>query len=312
MKGVMKLAVFSLVSWLINPVFGQVPAIVTSMGYSAPAPTPVAPGQVVTLFVHTKTKLAQPIVADTSAPAFTLGGFKVSLAETFSTPGSVSVPILSAAPIERCSGVVPALQALCTYYTAITVQIPFELVPNVPGSRLPENFAALTVSDNSDSGEPIALSPVSDQIHILNSCDTPLNPRSGPCGPVLLHSDGSLVSTGNPAMVGESITMQAYGLGYADSPVTTGMPSPSPAAAVSGVSIGFIFDGSAAKFPPANAPAVAAQLVPGSVGLYRMTFVVPGLPDGTAACTPNTTNLTVVVGRGVSFDGAGLCAVNAQ
>jgi hypothetical protein len=71
----------------------------------------------------------------------TLGGFSVSLSETFSTL-AIPVPILSVAPVETCSAVVPEI---CIGSTAITVEIPFELIPNVQRSRRPENFAALTV-----------------------------------------------------------------------------------------------------------------------------------------------------------------------
>jgi len=293
----------------LSPLFGQTPSVVTSVGYSNPAPVAVAPGQVITLFAYTKTKLAQPIVATGSPLPATLGGFSVSLSQTFSTD-AIPVPILSVAPAQTCSAVVPEA---CTAYTAITVEVPFELVPNVQRSRLPENSATLTISDNGDSGEPIALQPVSDRIHILDACDTPLNPQSGPCGPVFQHADGSLVSACKPAMAGETISLEAYGLGYADSRVLTGILSPSPAVSVSGVAIDFRFGADpAVTRPDTNASTLSAQLVPGSVGLYQLAFTVPTPPDGTADCSAVTTNLTVVIARGASFHGAGLCVATGQ
>src|SRR4030088_645723 len=137
--------------FLLCPLSGQ--TLVTSVGYSNPRPVPVAPGQVITLFAHTQTKLAQPIIATGSALPLNLGGFSVSLAQTFSS-NSIAVPILSVAPVESCSAVVPTV---CTSSTAITIQIPFELVPNAERSRLPANFAILTMSDGNAAGEPIAL-----------------------------------------------------------------------------------------------------------------------------------------------------------
>ena len=135
--------------FLLGPLFGQIPSVVTSLGYSNPKPVPVAPGQVITLFARTQTQLTQPIVADGS-PLPDLGGFSVSLSQTYSHD-SISVPILSVAPVNSCAAVVPAA---CAASTAITVQIPFELVPNVERSRLPANFATLTISDGGSPGEP--------------------------------------------------------------------------------------------------------------------------------------------------------------
>jgi uncharacterized protein (TIGR03437 family) len=289
---------------------GQAPNIVTSVGYSNPTTVAVAPGQVITLFAHTQTKVAHPVVADGPQFPTTLGGFAVSLSQTFSTV-PIPVPILSISPVETCSAVVPEV---CNSSTAITVQIPFELVPNVPSSRLPENFAVLRVTENGNDGEPLPLDPVSDRIHIVNSCDAALNPQSGPCRPLFLHSDGSLVSSKNPAAVGESIALRAYGLGYPDTRVATGAAAPSQVS-VSGVLIDFRFSTGAEagiSKPGLKAVPVATQLVAGVAGVYEMVFPIPALPAGTADCTAVTNNLTVVVGRGVSYDGAGLCVSTDQ
>ena len=297
--------------FLLGPLPGQTPSIVTSLGYSNPKPVRVAPGQVITLFARTQTILAKPIVADNSTWPVTLGGFSVSLTQTFS-PIPVSMPIFSVVPVESCAPVVPT--TVCTGLTAITVQIPFELVPNgAVSSRVPVNSALLTISDGNAPGQPVALDAVGDQIHILNSCDIPLNPQSGPCLPVFLHAGGSIVSSASPATAGEPITLQAFGLGYADSQVVTGVPSPSPAPNVSGLAIDFRFGtDAAATRPGSNASTLPAQLVPGSIGLYQLTFPAPALPAGTPACSAVTNNLTVVIGRSSSFDAASLCLQNQQ
>jgi uncharacterized protein (TIGR03437 family) len=295
--------------FLLGQLPAQTPSIVTSLGYSNPKPVPVAPGQVITLFARTHTILAQPIVADGATLPVNLGGFSVSLVQTYSH-NPIPVPIFSVAPVESCAAVVPTV---CTNSTAITVQIPFELVPNAERSRLPANFATLTISDNNAPGEPIALNAVSDRIHILNSCDISLSSQPGACSPVFLHADGSIVSSASPATAGESITLQAYGLGYADSRVATGVPSPSPAPNVPDLAIDFRFGTDAAVTRPgSNASTLSAQLVPGSIGLYQLTFPAPALPAGTPACSAVTNNLTVLIARGVSFDGASLCLQNQQ
>ena len=295
--------------FLVFPLFGQTPSMVTSMGYAGPRPVAVAPGQVITLFVRTATRPEAPIVADGANLPTSLGGFSVSLAETFSRV-LIAVPILSVSPFQTCPAVIPEV---CSAWTAITVQIPYELIPNVPRARLPENFATLTVSENGNDGEPIALNPVSDRIHILNSCDTPLNAQSGPCQPVFLHGDGSAVSSESPAATGETITLRAYGLGYADDQVVTGAHAPSPALTVSGVAVDLRFGADAvAGRPGAAAKPMTAQLVPGAVGLYEIAFPVPMVPEGTAACSSDSNNLTVVIRRTASFDGASLCVAVAQ
>jgi uncharacterized protein (TIGR03437 family) len=287
-----------------GPLFGQTPSLVTSVGYAAPEPVEVAPGQVITLFVRTPTRLAQPILAEGVPLPVRLGGFSVVLSQTLSSM-LTAVPILSVRPVEACQAVVPPV---CTTQTAISVQIPFELIPNVEGARLPENFATLTVSDGSTSGEPMALRPVSDRIHILNSCDLPLNPQSAPCGPLVKHADGSMVTAASPAMPGESIALEAYGLGFGSARVLSGAASPSPVVDVTGVALEFRYGLGAAVTRPGQpaAPAIAG-LVPGTVGLYRLSFTAPAAPAGSPACSATTANAAVVVGRTASFDGAPLC-----
>jgi uncharacterized protein (TIGR03437 family) len=282
----------------------QTPSLVTAVGYAAPEPVEVAPGQVITLFVRTPTRLAQPIVASGAPLPVLLGGFSVLLSQALSS-SPTAVPILSVRPVERCSAVAPAV---CTSLTAISVQIPFELIPNVDGSRLPENSATLTVSDGSASGEPMLLRPVTDRIHVVNSCDLPLDSQASPCGPVVKHADGSLVSAAKPAVAGETITLEAYGLGFGSTRVVSGAAAPSPAVNVEGVAIDFRYGlEAAATRPGASAATVSATLAPGAVGLYRLSFTAPAAPAGLAACSATAANAAVVVGRAASFDGAPLC-----
>ncbi len=300
----MKAAVVGLMFGMC-PLFGQAPGTIASIGYRAPNAVVAAPGQVVTLFTRTQTRPAQAIVATGATLPTTLGGFSVALSQTFSE-NAIAVPLLSVAPAQTCH----KISGTCTEYTAITVQIPFELIPNGKGSRLPENLAELTVTDNGVKGESIGLSPVTDSIHILNSCDASLNPESGPCLPMLVHADGNMVTSKNPANPGEMISLRAYGLGHADSRVASGEQSPSPAVAVSGVVLDLRFGRTTAIMPPgADAASVAAQLVPGAVGLYQLAFQVPAIPDSAPECTATEPNFRVMIGRGVSYDAAGICVM---
>ena len=61
---------------------------------------------------------------------------------------------------------------------------------------------------------------------------------------------------------------------------------------------------------PSAVPAFAG-LTPGFVGLYQINFVVPPPPPGTLPCLSLdgrvTSNLTVSIGAGLSFDGANIC-----
>src|SRR4051794_9256319 len=219
---------------------GPVDNLVTSVGYTPPNLTKVAPGQVITLYVRTTgAPVAQPILAGSTPLPLSLGGFSVSLKQTFfSDP--VPVPLVGIYSSDPCNGV-----ASCTPLTAIMVQIPFELVPNVPGARMPFNFATLTVQQNGVAGDALPLFAVPDNIHVITTCDA-LPPTAGAqCTPIFKHADGSLVSAASPAKAGETLSMAAFGLGYPVKLVTTG---DLPAAPINtdGVKVGFDFRANAA------------------------------------------------------------------
>src|SRR4051812_17466431 len=145
---------------------GPVDNLVTSVGYTPPNLTKVAPGQVITLYVRTTgAPVAQPILAGSTPLPLSLGGFSISLKQTFfSDP--VPVPLVGIYSSDPCNGV-----AACTPLTAMMVQIPFELVPNVPGSRMPFNFATVTVQQNGVAGDALPLQAVPDNVHVITTCD---------------------------------------------------------------------------------------------------------------------------------------------
>jgi uncharacterized protein (TIGR03437 family) len=282
---------------------GPVDNLVTSAGYTPPTLTKVAPGQVITLYVRISgAPITKAILAAGTPLPTLLGGFSVSLKQTF-IGEPIAVPLIGIYPSDPCSGVAP-----CTPLTAIMVQIPFELVPNVPGSRMPFNFATLTVMQNGVAGDALPLMAVPDNIHVINSCDALPPATNAQCAPIFRHADGSVVTAANPAKSGEVLSMAAFGLGY---PVFSVASGDLPRAPVStdGVKLGFEFRANTPAVKPGSSqPSASAAISRDGVGLYQITFVVPAVPDGTPACgTGVTSNLTVSIGRTSSFDGAGLC-----
>jgi len=307
-----------LLAWMAT--FGpcNAQAVVIGAGYAPPAAIDAAPGQLITIFARVPGKTpADPVVAKAPLPA-TLAGFTVVLRQTFPSDPQ-PVPIQSVADSQSCSIVAPMT---CDTVSMITVQVPFELTANAPRTifpqpTVPENFARLEISYNGTPANFLILNPVLDRIHILNSCDPAAGAtRPAACLPLIARPDGSLVSRDNPAQPGEVLTASVVGLGPVPVgpvliPVATGAVTPQQAPAVEGVLVGFDtrVNGSPAQPLPSSAiPANSAQLQPGSVGIYQITFTVPSLPPGTPACGGTAqSNLTVNFTRITSYDGEGIC-----
>src|SRR5215831_6989594 len=78
-------------------------------GYLAPAPINVAPGQIITLFVHVPNKPASGNRVTATPPLpNTLGGFSIVLRQTFSSD-PIPVPIQTVADAGTCSIVSPTV-----------------------------------------------------------------------------------------------------------------------------------------------------------------------------------------------------------
>lgn len=289
----------------------QQPSVITSMGYRSPKPIAVAPGQVITLFVRTtQITLTDAAVADPAQPLpASLAGFSVGLKQTFATEEQ-PVPLLSAAPATQCTAVRPVV---CNTFTALTVQIPFELQPNVEDSRLPANFAALTVYENIAGGDPLPLNPVTASLHVATTCDSTGVNVTPPCTPLVLHSDGSPVTLQNPAKEDELLTARLYGAGRADSNVVTGS-RPADAVTVSGMKLYAAFGNDLQPGVSGTEISVASgALSSDAIGLYTVSFNAPKLADGTPECSArgvtDAFNVTLTVARGSSSDAAGICVV---
>jgi len=185
--------------------FGQIAPVntVAGMGYLYP-PTIVAPGHLITVFLQGN------VQGDISA-----------------TVSSFPAPVLQVRPGSSCPS-----SALCSFLTAITVQIPYEFEPSClftnPMCDV-EFLADSIVTLNGVAGAPIHLTPAADRVHILTGCDTAVPggsgstlPNGSPCAALVTHPDGSPVTLGSPAHGGEEVVAYAVGLGLTTPAVPTG------------------------------------------------------------------------------------------
>jgi hypothetical protein len=329
----------------LSPLFGQGPTL-AGTGYTYPAIIDVAPGQITTLFViGLKIVLSSPVNATTIPLPDTLAGIAVTLNQTGNQ--STPVPLLSVRQVSACSdGAATApgseLTADCLI-TAITVEIPFELLP-APSS--PVFAAELVITENGNVSKAFSVSPVLDHLHVVNTCDSFPAPKVAStwgCGPLVTHGDGTLVSIDTPAQAGEEIVIWAYGLGQTSPVAKTGQASPSPAATLSSglpdippsstpLYLQFDFRTNAIPSPPfvnrmaATPPPtpIFAGLTPGQVGLYQINVTIPstipavdkcGSTCSHVACTGYntvTSNLTIDIGGNLSWDGAAICVQPPQ
>jgi uncharacterized protein (TIGR03437 family) len=296
-----------LIALLLKSLFSQTPAGIAASGYIQPLPIQAAPGQLITIFAYgIGDRISQPTFADRTPLPTTLAGISITLKQTVFAK-DIPVPILGIQPIRAG-------------FVALTVQIPFELIPNLPGAATPPNNATLSVTENGLNAASVDLVSLEDKIQILNSCDLLVRSGLSTCAPLFTHADGTAVSQASPAHSKEVLVMYGVGFGPALPQATTGAPSPNPpaVAAVSSI-IGFDFSPNATPTSPPlpagllpNDPKIPhplfVGLTPGFVGLYQVNFQVPAIPQGTSLCNGIVlTNLTVSVGGLSSFDGAGIC-----
>jgi uncharacterized protein (TIGR03437 family) len=293
---------------LASPLPALAQAVAIGAGYTAPQPIDVAPGQVITVFVQVPGKVAATAVTAQPPLPTTLAGFAIVLRQTFPSD-PVAVPILSVADTQSCSEIVPAR---CELVSMITVQIPFELTPNVPRALMPMNYARLEISYNGTAAATLLLNPMADRIHVLSGCDVIVNLPGG-CRALVTRQDGSIIDRDTPAQPGEVLTVSLVGLGRPRQAVPTGTAAPQSAPAVNDVYIGFDARPNQPAMPLTNSVQPnTATLRAGSVGMYEITFTVPSLPDGTPGCTSAVrSNLTVSIGRTASYDGVGICVAVA-
>jgi uncharacterized protein (TIGR03437 family) len=287
------------------------PAVVGA-GYSNPFPLPVAPGQLLTLFV-------QPGAASGSLPPLPTVSAVYSIGSLNET-----IPILEVSQTNNsCSGG-------CPIVLAVTVQVPFDapISPSV-GSNIVVEPSGIVVSVNGVATPAISALASSDHVHIVTNCDVPFDQapiaHSSPCAPMITHADGTSVSSLLPAVAGEELVAYATGLGQTTPSLTTGQPAAVSSPTVTTFNLDFNYRANAlATNPGAVGATVASPLYAGAtksyIGLYQINFIVPPPPRGLQPCVdfavnPDLaaggnailSNLTVSVGSTFSFDGAGIC-----
>ena len=153
----------------LGPLFGQGPTL-AGTGYSNPSIIRVAPGQITTLFLTgLKTVLSSQPVSATSLPLpATLAGISISLSQNGQQPSPI--PLLSVQQIPICSNgdLLPPRSVVTPdcLITAVTVQIPFELLLPPEGAT-----AELAVNENGNVSKGFRVLPVSVNLHVLNGCD---------------------------------------------------------------------------------------------------------------------------------------------
>ncbi len=287
---------------------------VVAAGYTSPAPVSVAPGQIATFYVAGLTSSAgvTAIVQQMS--------------------GITAAPVQSIRSEPLCPTVTSIVISGCGTLTAVTVQIPYELLPFCPSCAEPviATPPVLLISQNGQGASAIQLNPLEDEVHVITQCDAALgasaepNYTGLPCSPVVTHADGSVVSATSPANAGEALTAWVFGLGQTNPASVTGEPAKmAPAAEQFYLDFNYSINALPAKpftGDPDQVPVTPsyAGLAPGFIGLYQVNFTVPaGPPNGIGRCaTPGSygpganviqSNLTVSIGGQFSFDGAGIC-----
>jgi uncharacterized protein (TIGR03437 family) len=293
--------------------------VIGSAGYTSPVPIPVAPGQLLTLFVPA---MGASVTGPVKAPPGPLPKLLAGVSATFRQLSDQPVPILEVQPISTCIGV----GGSCGSMLAVTVQIPFEIQVICPLCLSPVLLTnQIAVSVNGTLSPFVNVTALADQVHFLTQCDVVVGslgnqPNGGlPCPPVVTHADGTLVTKTKPAKSGEELVAYATGLGQTNPPLTTGQAASGPAPTITAFQIDYNYRWNAGATKPTGVgqSPIYAGATPGFAGLYQVNFIVPPMPTGSPGCADLPTafpysgvvqsNLTVSMGSLLSFDGIGIC-----
>jgi uncharacterized protein (TIGR03437 family) len=283
-------------------------------GYSGPPMAAISPGQIVTLWVAGLNQI--PGSSEQSIVPLPFSVARISLEISQLTYGmgfplpTLAVPILSITQNNLCSSpltAAPTSTAAACLTSAITVQIPYELVAE-PFTQPP--YTTLTITQDGVPGPAIAMNTAPNNVHVLTCSGLPC----------ITHADGSLVAPDSPASAGETLTAYLVGLGAPTPSPTTGQLTPAPAPNVGGISASLMFGANVRPIGgpvPGPLPGQAARIsfagmTPGQVGLYQINFQLPATfpaipPCGANGNAPVYTNLTIDIGGYNSSDGAGIC-----
>jgi uncharacterized protein (TIGR03437 family) len=277
---------------------------VAGFGYRKPANTiTAAPGQVLTVSSFGILKrIPEPVfpVATNGFPT-EVEGVSVDIVQ-----GPVTIQ-LQIRGIQQSA--CPTLRA-CSPATTLTIQIPDEL--SVDGSAQP----GLRIKEGGATVAEIEVNPVTDSLHVINTCDqTGIflsladGVPAGSCVPMVIHARGPLVSASAPARPGETLILWAYGLGAIEHPISSTCCSTTDQLplAVQPFNVSFSYT-DAGRFPLRRlSQAVPTYVGMVGAGLYQVHFVVPDAPANISPCNRGSGNLRVLLSGPNSADGAEVC-----
>lgn len=281
-------------------------------GYStAPAALAVAPGQWIVLQIygvpHVIDAPAAPPAGANGWPT-TISGVSVDLIQG----QAASVTNLPLRAMYQTNCLAP-----CSPVTGITLQIPFALESNFAAAADPE--PQLRVSLNGVAVGAVALLPVTDNIHVLNTCDydqvyisAAYTVPQNICTPDVMVGN-YLNSLYDLAHGGDEVAMYLFGMGAVTATAPNCCSSPDQLAKpVQSFQLNYDFRPNAPASPAVagygvtGAPAFAAHV---GTGIYQVNFVIPPVPAGLPACdgVKIKSNLTVTISGPNSSDAAQLC-----
>ena len=315
----------------LTPVFAQTnTAVLAGAGYSSPAPFLIAPGQVITLFVRDvppdasgQLRVAQ---ADAARPPAILAGLSVRIAQIESF--AQQAPIFAVKQENEC-GQSGAADPACLL-TSIKLQIPFEVSGDVTVTESRQAIyapvAQIAIGVDGRAGRTFPAQPVPDNAHVLTACDNTwdTNPSTA-CDRLIYHLDGTPAGVNSPATWGETLKVYVYGLGVTAPKVQTGVASPSGAAVTDlfgnprvlvPFQLNFLNTISYGPRGPVTnltndttlLAVASAELVPGQIGVYQVSVVLPPAPADSYPCggdVRSNTLLTIRTSQGT--EGIGLC-----
>lgn len=291
------------------------------------SPIPIAPGQLITFLIPDNGAGPKtPVRASAPLPT-SLAGISVIVRSN----ADHLAPILDVRAIRTCYTGDPPPNDSCGSAIAVTVQVPFDIATVCASCGQPTPPTSVAITLNGATEQFNAVLPLLDQVHIMTVCDVLVAGASPPgtCLPLVVHANGNMVTSANPARVGEELVAYATGLGQTITPTTTGHLIPSAATTTSAFALDFNYrvnalatkpTGARMRFvePPNLAP-IFVGATPGFIGLYQVNFIVPPPPLDLAPCTDLTrigpfgnavqSNFTVSIGSVYSFDGAGICVL---
>jgi len=294
------------------PSMGSNAIILAGAGYHVPSPSlDVAPGQVIVLHVHGITASIEsnltPVPSSSGFPRV-LNGISIDLIQ--GKDATVTSLELRAAYQTHC--IDP-----CSPATGITLQIPFELEADFAVKGDP--FPWLRINENGKSVGGVLLRPVSDNVHVINTCDdtqvfisAAVSVPQNVCAHALMVG-GALNSLYNLAHAGDQLAVWLYGMGAKTQQTPDCCSSPDQLSKpVQGFALNFDFRPNAPAFPVVpgfgltSTPLFAAYV---GAGTYQVNFALPPFPAGLPACdgVRIKSNLTVTITGPNSSDAAQIC-----